>query len=351
MSRFLRRNAINLVALFLVLTSGAYAYSKARVTNVDLASGAVDTRTLAAGAVREKNFANGAVDSTKLKLDKLSKYVQTRITGTCPGGQKIQGILVDGNVLCVDDGVNPGSITGITTSGGLTGGGTSGGVELGLNPAAVQSRITGNCPANQAIDSVAQNGTVACKPTGLGTVTSVGSGTGLTGGPVTDSGTLAVDPTAVQRRVTGTCGPGRAITSVNADGTVNCVTVEVTEHSGYVQLNDNPSQSTTLLSFGGVRLEATCLSGGNAQVRITSNGGTGASIDFSAQTTGGGLLGAQLTNGNFATIVNTATNDLGRFNVTTSSGAQVDGTFLAWAIATTGGVDCVFNVSALAFPT
>jgi hypothetical protein len=348
MSRFFRRNALGLVALFLVLSSGAYAVSKTQITNSDLASGAVDTRTLAAGAVGGKELEKQAVGPDQLKLDKLAKYLQTRVNGTCADGQKIQGILADGSVLCVDDGVNPGSITGITTSGGVTGGGSSGNVNLGLDPAAVQSRISGSCPGSQAIDSVAQNGTVSCKGTGTGTVTSVGAGSGLTGGPVTGSGTLAVDPTAVQQRVTGSCGQGQAITGVNADGTVNCVTVEVTEHSGYIQLNDNPSQNATILSFGGFRIRATCLPGGNAQIEFNSSGGTGESINYEALT-GAGATGGQVTNGNFTTIRNVATNDLLRYNVTTSTAHQIDGTLLMWAIATTGGVDCVFSTSALTF--
>lgn len=349
MSRFLRRNALNLAALFLVLSSGAYAVAKTQITSSDLATGAVDTRTLAAGSVQEKNFQDESIGASKLKLDKLSKYVQMRVNGTCPAGQKIQGILVDGGVLCVDDGVNPGSITAITTSGGLTGAGTSGTVDVGIDPAAVQRRVTGSCAANQAIDSVAQDGSVGCKGTGTGTVTSVGSGFGLTGGPITGGGTIAADPTVLQQRVSGSCAGGGALTGVNQNGTVNCATVDVTEHSGYIQLNDNPTQSANILNFGGVVVRATCLPGGNAQVELGANGGGGASINFQTQSTSSGLQSGQISNGAFGTMANTATNDLGRFNVTTSSGNQVDGTFLAWAIATTGGVDCVFSTSALTF--
>ena len=96
-------------------------------------------------------------------------------------------------------------------------------------------------------------------------------------------------------------------------------------------------------------ISATCLPGGNAQVEIRANGGAGQSIDYQAESSSVALNGGTLNNTQTATLANTPANDLGRFNVTTSTGRQVDGTFFAWAIATTGGVDCVFDASALTF--
>lgn len=57
-----------------------------------------------------------------------------------------------------------------------------------------------------------------------GTVTSVGSGSGISGGPITSSGNLAIDPTYTQRRVSGTCATPNGVTTVNQDGTVSCTT-------------------------------------------------------------------------------------------------------------------------------
>jgi len=82
-----------------------------------------------------------------------------------------------------------GTITGVLTGSGsgLMGGGTSGTLNLSL---------TNACSAGQVLS---WNGSAwACTTVkGTGTVTSVGSGLGLTGGPITTSGTLAVDSTVV----------------------------------------------------------------------------------------------------------------------------------------------------------
>jgi hypothetical protein len=116
-----------------------------------------------------------------------------------------------------------GTITGITTAAGsgLSGGGTTGTLSLKVAPAGVtnamlqNSKVTLNantaggitapgamslgstytiglktCAANQVLQ---YNGTTwNCAAVGTGTVTSVGSGAGLTGGPITGSGTLSI---------------------------------------------------------------------------------------------------------------------------------------------------------------
>ena len=60
-----------------------------------------------------------------------------------------------------------------------------------------QHRVTGTCPTGQAINVIYSGGSVSCQAVGTGTVTSVNTGTGLTGGPITGSGTISIATGAI----------------------------------------------------------------------------------------------------------------------------------------------------------
>lgn len=112
-----------------------------------------------------------------------------------------------------------------------------------INSAQVQARVTGVCAAGSAIKAIAANGSVSCEAAAAA-VTSVATGAGLTGGPITSSGTISVAEsgiegsmiedgavgaskiidTEVQRRVSGNCAPGSAIREIGTDGSVSCDT-------------------------------------------------------------------------------------------------------------------------------
>lgn len=100
-----------------------------------------------------------------------------------------------------------GDITGVAAGAGLSGGGASGDVTLAVNPMLVQSRVSGTCPAGQALQSVNENGTVVCQT--VGDITAVIAGTGLTGGNTSGAATLDV----------AFAGPGAATTSARSDHT------------------------------------------------------------------------------------------------------------------------------------
>ena len=104
-----------------------------------------------------------------------------------------------------------------------------------------QQRVTGTFPSGSSIRVVNADGSVVCQ---MG-VTSVSTGSGLTGGPITTSGTISiatggvpsahiadgtvgaadVNPAQVQLRLSGTCASGSAIRDVDQTGTVTCQSV------------------------------------------------------------------------------------------------------------------------------
>lgn len=112
-----------------------------------------------------------------------------------------------------------GDITSVGASTGLTGGGDIGAVTLAIDPNFVQRRVVGDCPANQAIRQVNIDGSVVCAASG--DITGVLTGPGLTGG--SDSGTVTIqaDTSYLQRRV-AVCAAGSAIRAIGEDGSVTC---------------------------------------------------------------------------------------------------------------------------------
>ncbi len=109
-----------------------------------------------------------------------------------------------------------------------------------INTAQVQARVNGTCAAGNAIRTIAADGTVSCEA--AGGVTSIATGAGLTGGPITTSGTISIDtgavtsamiqnftinsndvnPDSIQLRVNDSCVAGSAIRAIAGNGNVTC---------------------------------------------------------------------------------------------------------------------------------
>lgn len=107
----------------------------------------------------------------------------------------------------------------------------------------VQARVATSCDAGAAIRVIAADGSVICQP--VGGVSSIETGAGLSGGPITGSGTIAVaidgitggmiqngtvqaadiDANEVQRRVGNSCPAGSGIRAIAMDGTVSCESI------------------------------------------------------------------------------------------------------------------------------
>ncbi len=88
-----------------------------------------------------------------------------------------------------------GDITAVTVGTGLTGGGVAGDVRVAVDSAVVQRRVNTACVAGQALRSIAQDGSAVCEPvsgSAGGDITAVNAGLGLVGGAVTGDATLAV---------------------------------------------------------------------------------------------------------------------------------------------------------------
>jgi hypothetical protein len=133
-----------------------------------------------------------------------STYLQRRVTGTCGAGSSIRTINADGSVVCETDDAGGAGVTSVTASAPLA---SSGGSAPNIT--------LGSCAANQVLK---WNGSAWACAADASQTYAAGTGLALAGS------TFSADSTYLQRRVTGTCGAGSSIRTINADGSVVCET-------------------------------------------------------------------------------------------------------------------------------
>jgi hypothetical protein len=179
-------------------------------------------------------------------------------------------------------GVRPGASTGAYTLLGARQELTPSPNALFATSAASATTVAGlTCTTNQVAKWSGSAWTCGADSNGGGTVTSVAAGSGLSGGPITGTGTLSVatggitsamiangavgaaqiesgavgsaqvNTAQVQARVTSACPPGLTIQTINTDGTVVCQTA--TAQAGF--------STTTLDSAGNVGTETSITRG------------------------------------------------------------------------------------------
>lgn len=127
-----------------------------------------------------------------------------------------------------------------------------------------------------------------------GDITAVTAGTGLSGGAASGAATLSVNPAAVQSRVSGSCAAGAGIRIVNQDGTVFCQAIPTPPVNW--SLDGTPltvattSSSTssrailaTSATASGTTLEAVTTAASGVAVRARNSSTTGSATPLHAQ--------------------------------------------------------------------
>jgi hypothetical protein len=92
----------------------------------------------------------------------------------------------------------------------------------------------GTCATGKVVSALTRNAAPTCLTMSTGTVTSVASGSGLTGGPITGSGTLSIPTAGVTDAMlassysgTGTCAVGQVVTGLTRNGAPTCATANI----------------------------------------------------------------------------------------------------------------------------
>jgi hypothetical protein len=166
-------------------------------------------------------------------------------TTVTPGNYTAANITVNaqGQLTAASNGPS-GSVTQVNTGTGLTGGPitTTGTVLIANTGVAAGTYTSANITVNaQGQLTFASNGSTG------GTVVQVNTGTGLTGGPITTSGTIAIDNTVVTLTGTQTLS-NKTITGLASGSTVNDIAGNLYEFGFRIMPQSSNASGTLVLS-------------------------------------------------------------------------------------------------------
>ena len=161
------------------------------VTTPKIADGGVTTPKIADGSVTAPKIADGGVTTSKIADGGVT--AAKLASNGCTSGQILK---YDGaNWSCAADAAGSGTVTSVNSGSGLTGGPiTASGTLSVANGGVTAAMLASNgCTSGQILKYDGANWSCAADATGSGgTVTSVGAGVGLSGGPITTSGTISI---------------------------------------------------------------------------------------------------------------------------------------------------------------
>jgi hypothetical protein len=231
----IRGNLVGYLALFVALGGTAVAATSLPANSVgtkQLKNGAVTGAKVAKNTLTGANINESTLgtvpNTTKLGGLSASAY-QRRIGTACSGGQAMTAVDATGSPTCQSFG--QGTVTSIGAGMGLTNSGTSSDPVLNVDSSVFQKRPISGCSSGSALTALGSDGSVTCQS--FGSVNSIAAGTGLTNSGTAAAPVLNVDSSAVQSRVSGTCGDGSAIASIASDGSATCHTLSsVTQFMG-----------------------------------------------------------------------------------------------------------------------
>ena len=245
---------VSLTSVPFANVTGAGSMASQNANAVSITGGSIDGTTIGGSTPANGTFVNLASTnvtvSNNVTLNSLTGYVYANNTSAATASTTIPVAAVTG---AVPNTVNIIAGTGLSGGGALTG-------NVTLTNAGVTAfnTRTGSVTLSSSDVTTALGYTPG---TGNGSVTSVSTGTGLTGGPITTTGTIAIANTAVTAGAYGNASTVGSFT-VNQQGQItsaanNTIAIDVTQVTNAVPTSRTVSAGTGLTGGGNLSADIT----------------------------------------------------------------------------------------------